>query len=322
MGGGGIRVYDTRTPFSLPGNALSGYWFHSDSSQSDYGVGISSDGNLAFLSIFYSSNGPESLRIIDATPSLPGYTTATTGSTGTTATTGTTGITATTGTTGIFTCPPRTDLEFCLITQWYEPAGYNLFGSASYMNSPHLLAVNGQAGNGYILDISNPNSPTVRHNYPATSNARTPVIVKNDRLMFVPGDNVRVFNITEEMAPFLLSSFGGPSSQVVIADSNGRYVVAGYNQGFGIYDLNLVINPITLSTVDYGQYNFVWGLAATSDFNTLFVIGSYLYRYDISNKVSPVLTATWSGQYFGEYSFFFFFTFLLFFRTPKERTHK
>jgi hypothetical protein len=245
VGGGALRVYDVTDPRGSPN--LYGYAFL-PGGQYEYGVSCSPNGNLGFVSIFATDNGPPSLFIYDTRPIVIS-TTATTGAAttgqGTTGTTATTGQ-GTTGTTGTISCGGSI---LCVLSQWNEPNELPLASIAIFKTVPKIFTCS-PGSVGHIVSFEDPQNPTSVETSVAFPNTRTPIILKNDTLLILTGDDTVLYSIDNQqggVSRFITMGFEG---NFVTAFPDENSFILGSDDGFIIFDLaNLPSTPGALTSL-------------------------------------------------------------------------
>jgi subtilisin-like proprotein convertase family protein len=144
-----------------------------------------------------------------------------------------------------------------------------------------------------ILDISNPEKPTIAGTYPISAGQLYNIALSaDDQTVFVAsvGNGVMIFDASDPTKPILLSTLtpvgtAYPLDIVMSSDGNTLFVAA--YEFFLTVDVSDPANPVLKHSV--GTDDYAWGVALSSDDKTVYLAsGSYMQVFDVTDSASPV----------------------------------
>lgn len=144
-----------------------------------------------------------------------------------------------------------------------------------------------------VLDISNPEKPTIAGTYPISAGQLYNIALSaDDQTIFVAsvGNGVMIFDVSDPTKPVLLSTLtregtAYPLDIVMSSDGNTLFVAAW--EFFLTVDVSDPANPVLKHSV--GTDDYAWGVALSSDDKTVYLAGgSYMQVFDVTDSASPV----------------------------------
>ena len=144
-----------------------------------------------------------------------------------------------------------------------------------------------------VLDISNPEKPTIAGTYPISAGQLYNIALSaDDQTVFVAsvGNGVMIFDVSDPAKPVLLSTLAREGTayplDIVMSSDGNTLFVAAY-EFFLTVDVSDPANPVLKNSV--GTDDYAWGVALSSDDKTVYLAsGFYMQVFDVTDSASPV----------------------------------